>query len=77
MKGIKRHVAAKKMEDGTAELLVRKRWTLRFMEKIVSSLCRRRARNIYLPVFSDIGMEFDGEVGEHCSCSFFPHHMGR
>ncbi len=33
---------------------------------------------IYIcPLFSDIGMEFDGKVGKHCSCSFFSHHVGR
>ena len=50
MKGMKRHVAAKKMKDGDTESLVRKKWILRFTKKYVSCLCRRRARNIYLPV---------------------------
>ena len=29
------------------------------------------------PLLFDLGMEFDGKVGEHCTCSFIPHYMGR
>ena len=50
MKGMKRHVAAKKMEDGDSGIIGKKRWISRFTKKIVSCLCRRRVRNIYLPV---------------------------
>jgi len=40
MKGMKRHVAAKKWRMGTAESLVRKKWILRSTKKYVSCLCQ-------------------------------------
>jgi hypothetical protein len=50
MKGIMRHIVAKKMEDGDSGIVVRKRWTLRFTKKYVSCLWWRRMRNIFLPI---------------------------
>jgi hypothetical protein len=50
MKGMKRHVAAKKMEDGDSGIIGKKKMDFKVYEKFVSCLCRRRVRNIYLPV---------------------------
>jgi hypothetical protein len=50
MKGIKRHVAAIKMEDGDSGIVSKKKMDIKVYEKNVSCLWQRRARNIYLPV---------------------------
>ena len=50
LKGIKRHVAAKRMEDGDSEIVGKKKMDFKVYKKYVSCLWQKRARNIHLPV---------------------------
>jgi hypothetical protein len=50
MKGIKGHVAAKKMEDGDSGIAGMKKMDFKVYKKYVSCLWQRRARNTYLPI---------------------------
>ncbi len=74
MKGIKQHVAAKKMDDGDRGIIGKKKMDFKVYEKICELFLPEEGEEF---LFTRCFLMLEWNLMAHCAYSFFPHHVGR